>query len=107
MQGLALQVQQGLGRNPHGGDLSVFRGRAGSLVKIIWHDGIAMWLYARRLEMGRLIWPSAKDGAVSLTNSQLACRLEPTLGRFDPVLAFLSEVLRAEGKPCSPLNPTT
>lgn len=39
MQGLALLVQQALERNPHGGDLFVFRGRAGSLVKIIWH----MW----------------------------------------------------------------
>ena len=39
MQGLALMVQQGLNRDPHGGDLFVFRGRAGSLVKIIWHDG--------------------------------------------------------------------
>ena len=35
MQGLALLVQQGLKRNPHGGDLFVFRGRAGSLIKII------------------------------------------------------------------------
>ena len=42
MQGLALQVQQGLKRDPHGGDLFVFRGRTGSLVKIIWHDGIGM-----------------------------------------------------------------
>lgn len=37
MQGLALLVQQHLRRDPHGGDLFVFRGRAGSLVKIIWH----------------------------------------------------------------------
>lgn len=35
MQGLALLVQQGLHRDPHGGDLFVFRGRAGSLTKII------------------------------------------------------------------------
>jgi transposase len=34
MQGLALMVQQGLTRDPYGGDLHVFRGRAGSLVKI-------------------------------------------------------------------------
>jgi transposase len=37
-----LLVQQGLKRDPHGGDLYVFRGRAGALVKIIWHDGIGM-----------------------------------------------------------------
>ena len=76
MQGLALQVQQGLKRDPHGGDLFVFRGRTGSLVKIIWHDGIGMSLYAKRLEKGRFIWPMAKGGAVSLTSSQLACLLD-------------------------------
>ncbi|AHE56580.1 IS66 family insertion sequence element accessory protein TnpB [Sphingomonas sanxanigenens] len=76
MQGLALLVQQGLKRDPHGGDLYVFRGRAGSLVKIVWHDGIGMSLYAKRLEKGRFVWPSAKDGIVSLTASQLACLLD-------------------------------
>jgi transposase len=76
MQGLALLVQQGLKRDPYGGDLYVFRGRAGSLVKIIWHDGIGMSLYAKRLEKGRFVWPSAKDGTVSLTASQLACLLD-------------------------------
>lgn len=29
MNGLALQVQEGLGRDPHAGDLYVFRGRRG------------------------------------------------------------------------------
>jgi len=76
MQGLALQVQQHLQRDPHGGDLFVFRGRSGSLVKIIWHDGVGASLYAKRLEKGRFIWPSAKDGVVSLTSSQLACLLD-------------------------------
>ena len=32
MNGLALQVQQGLQRDPHGGDLYVFRGRRGGRV---------------------------------------------------------------------------
>jgi transposase len=32
MQGLALQVQEGLRRDPHGGDLFIFRGRRGSRV---------------------------------------------------------------------------
>ena len=76
MQGLALMVQQSLECDPHGGDLFVFRGRAGSLVKIIWHDGLGMSLYAKRLEEGRFIWPSAMDGMVSLTSAQLACLLD-------------------------------
>ena len=62
MNSLALQVQQALGRDPHCGDLYVFRGRRGDLVKIVWHDGIGMSLYAKRLERGRFIWPSPADG---------------------------------------------
>jgi transposase len=58
MNGLALQVQEALKRDPHAGDLYVFRGRGGDLVKIIWHDGIGMSLYAKRLEKGRFIVPA-------------------------------------------------
>ena len=46
MNTLALQVQQELGRDPHAGDLYVFRGRRGDLVKILWHDGLGFSLYA-------------------------------------------------------------
>ena len=52
MNGLALQVQAALQRDPHAGDLYVFRGRRGDLVKILWHDGLGMSLYAKRLERG-------------------------------------------------------
>jgi len=76
MQGLARQVQEVLQRDPHVGDLYVFRGRSGSLVKILWHDGVGMSLYAKRLERGRFIWPSATDGAVSISASQLAYMLD-------------------------------
>src|SRR5438067_10096395 len=58
MQSLALTVQQSLRRDPHAGDLYIFRGKRGDLVKILWHDGLGMSLYAKRLERGRFIWPS-------------------------------------------------
>jgi transposase len=35
MNGLALQVQQGLRRDPHAGDLYVFRDKRGDLLKIL------------------------------------------------------------------------
>jgi transposase len=35
MPGLALLVQEGFKRDPHAGDVFVFRGRRGDLVKII------------------------------------------------------------------------
>ena len=55
MNTLALQVQEALGRDPHAGDLFVFRGRRGDLLKILWHDGVGMSLYAKRLEHGRFV----------------------------------------------------
>ncbi|MGO9392891.1 IS66 family insertion sequence element accessory protein TnpB [Rhodoblastus sp.] len=45
MQGLALQVQEQLNRDPHAGDLYIFRGRRGDLAKILWHDGVGLSLY--------------------------------------------------------------
>jgi transposase len=76
MRGLALQVQEALKRDPHAGDLYVFRGRSGSLIKILWHDGVGMSLYAKRIERGRFIWPSAVAGVVSIAPSQLAYMLD-------------------------------
>jgi transposase len=73
---LALMVQESLKRQPHAGDLYIFRGRSGSLVKILWHDGVGMSLYAKRLDRGKFIWPSASAGAVSISAAQMACMLE-------------------------------
>ena len=53
MQSLALTVQESLKRDPHAGDLYIFRGRRGDLVKILWHDGLGMSLYAKRLDRGK------------------------------------------------------
>lgn len=76
MNGLALQVQEVLGRDPHAGDLFVFRGRSGDMIKIIWPDGLGMSLYAKRLEKGRFIWPSPADGVVAISPAQLAYMLD-------------------------------
>ena len=57
MNGLALQVQEALGRDPFVGDLFVFRGARGDLIKVLWHDGLGLSLYATRLERGRFVWP--------------------------------------------------
>ena len=76
MNSLALQVQEALKRDPHGGDLYVFRGKSGKLIKILWHAGLGMSLYAKRLERGRFIWPQASDGAMVITPAQLSYMLE-------------------------------
>ena len=52
--GLALLVQEALKRDPHCGHLFVFRGKRGGLIKMLWHDGQGMCLFAKRLDHGRL-----------------------------------------------------
>jgi transposase len=79
--GLALLVQETLKRNPHNGHLFFFRGRRGGLIKVLWHDGQGMCLFAKRLERGRFVWPSTapRDGAeraVTITPAQLGYLLE-------------------------------
>jgi transposase len=76
MRGLALQVQEGLGRDPFAGDVFVFRGRNGSLIKAIWHDGLGLSLYAKRLDRGRFTWPQTVDGVLPLTAAQMGYLLE-------------------------------
>jgi transposase len=46
--GLALLVQETLKRDPHCGHLFVFRGKRGGLIKVLWHDGQGMCLFAKR-----------------------------------------------------------
>jgi transposase len=74
--GLALMVQETLKRDPHCGHLFVFRGRRGHLIKVLWHDGQGMCLFAKRLDRGRFIWPSAGDGVVTISSAQLGYLLE-------------------------------
>jgi len=76
MRSLALQVQQFLQKDVHAGELYVFRGKSRSLCEILWHDGIGMSLYAKRLEKGGFVWPAAKDGAMVISASAMACLLE-------------------------------
>jgi transposase len=73
---LAILVQETLKCDPHGGQLFVFRGRRGDLIKVIWHDGQGACLFTKRLERGRFIWPWASDGSVVISSAQLGYLLE-------------------------------
>jgi transposase len=87
MNSLALLVQEAMRRDAHGGDLYVFRGKNGKLIKILWHDGLGMSLYAKRLERGRFMWPSTVGEAVTITPAQLGYLLEGIDWR-NPVHSF-------------------
>ena len=74
--GLSAVVQTALQENPFSGQVFIFRGKRGDLIKVLWFDGDGLCLFAKRLERGRFIWPQAASGTVSLTPAQLSMLLE-------------------------------
>jgi transposase len=51
--------------------------RFGDLVKLLWHDGVGMSLYTKRLEAGKFIWLTSGGGkAVQASAVQLGYLLE-------------------------------
>ena len=73
---LAAQAKQTLEQDPFTGQMFVFRGRRGDLIKVIWWDGQGACLFSKRLENGKFVWPAVKDGKIALTPAQLAMLLE-------------------------------
>jgi len=69
--GLAALVQEKLQRDPFGGQIFVFRGGRGDLVKVLWWDVQGLCLFAKRLQKGRFVWLSPADGMARLTPAQL------------------------------------
>ena len=50
----------------------LFTNRRTNRIKLLVHDGIGIWLCARRLHQGRFIWASAESGAqLTLSSEQL------------------------------------
>jgi transposase len=74
--GLSGMVQTALQENPFSGNVYIFRGRRGDLIKVLWFDDDGLCLFAKRLERGRFIWPQVTNGTVSLTPAQLSMLLE-------------------------------
>jgi hypothetical protein len=47
--------------------------RCGGLIKVLWHDGQSMCLFAKRLERGRFVWPT---GLTTLIHSNECFAIE-------------------------------
>ncbi len=55
--GLASKVQKALNDNPFSGQVFIFRGRRGDMLKVPWADADGLCLFTKRLERGRFVWP--------------------------------------------------
>jgi transposase len=49
----------------------LFANRRANRMKVLVHDGIGVWLAARRLNQGKFVWPRDGVSTLSLTRDQL------------------------------------
>lgn len=66
---LARVVQVFGAAHPHTAYL--FVNKRGNRLKVLVHDGLGVWLAARRLNQGRFVWPRPGQEHVSLNDEQL------------------------------------
>jgi transposase len=48
-----------------------FANRRANCIKVLLHDGIGVWLAARRLNSGKFAWPNDVSGTLTLSRPQL------------------------------------
>ena len=69
--GLAGVMENELGLDPYSGVAVVFRSKEhGDQFKVLWWDGASLVVAHKRLEHGRFVWPSVRDGMIRLTRTQ-------------------------------------
>lgn len=69
----------------------LFANRRGNRIKILVHDGLGIWLAARRLHQGKFHWPSANtpNASLMLSSSKTEPPPPPTLSLDKPQLDAL------------------
>lgn len=72
IDGLVMLISDHLKLNPTSGQLFVFRNRTANKLKILWWDRNGFWLCYKRLEKGKLIFPSISDKSIELTRDQMS-----------------------------------
>lgn len=70
--GLYALVAGQLKEDPQSGHLFLFANKRRDRMKILFFDQFSLWVCARRMEKGRLHWPSSEDGRVQLTREEFA-----------------------------------
>ena len=64
-------MEHELGLDPYSGVVVVFRCQEHrDQIKVLWWDGASLVLAHKRLEHGRFIWPSVRDGMIRLRRTE-------------------------------------
>jgi transposase len=69
---LIILVADQLKLDPASGQLFLFRDRAGRKIKMLWWDRNGFWLFYKRLEKGKWIFPRSNETVMSLTRDQVS-----------------------------------
>jgi transposase len=72
IDGLVMFVADHLEINPTQGQLFVFRNQSANKIKLLWYDHNGFWLCYKKLEKGKLKFPSITDNVMELTKTQLS-----------------------------------
>lgn len=72
IDGLVLLVSSHLEMEATSGQLFLFRNRSRNKLKLLWWDRNGFWLFYKRLERGRFIFPSLSEVKLELTREQLS-----------------------------------
>ena len=70
--GLYALVVGKLQQNPQSGHLFLFANKRRDRMKIFYFDSNSLWVCARRMEQGRLHWPTSEEGRVQFTREEFA-----------------------------------
>jgi len=73
---LGAMVREHLRQDPLGGDLYLFRNRAGDRVKVFWHEPSGFWIFYKRLHRGVFRFPDTSATSIEIEAADLAFLLQ-------------------------------
>ncbi len=76
MDGLAAIVQNEFDLDPYSGAIFIFRSRRSDRLKMVVWDGTGLIMIYKRIEGQGFVWPSIRDGMMSLSRTQLEALFE-------------------------------
>lgn len=72
IDGIVMLIADELQLNPTSGQLFLFRNRQANKIKILFWEHNGFWLCYKRIEKGKLKFPSIGDHTLELTHNQLS-----------------------------------
>jgi transposase len=71
IDGLIVLIADHLQMSPVSGELFLFRNGSSNKLKMLWWDRNGFWLFYKRLEKGRFLFPPLSSRAMELSRDQL------------------------------------